>query len=204
MADAPPRRKSPLIFMTVLAAGLLTAVYVVTRQDQEAYSLDEIFVEQVLVDPSMRPDFDFPEEIRSTNIDLNRFIDRFFRVCASAKYSEFRLLYTSDNAQEVSPERFESMFNVLRSARILALRKLPTPKGTDREEYLLVVEYDLENFAPTTKTRDNRAFLLIGKENDEWRFLGPRSREQLARYGEEILQSQRRPKSTTTQPATTS
>jgi len=152
----------------------------------------------------MRPDFDFPEEIRSTNIDLNRFIDRFFRVCAEPNYAEFRLLYTSDNAQEVSPERFESMFNVLSSARILALRELPTGEDEDREQYLLVVEYDLENFAPTTKTRDNQAFLLIGKENDEWRFLGPRSRDQLARYGEEILQSQRRPKKTPTTTSTSS
>ena len=198
------RSKTPLILMTILAAGLLTAVYVVTRQDQNVYNIDEIFPSGVMVDPSMRPDFDFPEEIRSTNIDLNRFIDRFFRVCAEAKYSEFRLLYTSDNAQEVSPERFESMFNVLSSARILALRELPTGEDEDREQYLLVVEYDLENFAPTTKTRDNQAFLLIGKENDEWRFLGPRSRDQLARYGEEILQSQRRPKKTPTTTSTSS
>ncbi len=198
------RSKTPLILMTILAAGLLTAVYVVTRQDQNVYNIDEIFPSGVIVDPSMRPDFDFPEEIRSTNIDLNRFIDRFFRVCAEAKYSEFRLLYTSDNAQEVSPERFESMFNVLSSARILALRELPTGEDEKREQYLLVVEYDLENFAPTTKTRDNQAFLLIGKENDEWRFLGPRSRDQLARYGEEILQSQRRPKKTPTTTSTSS
>lgn len=198
------RSKTPLILMTILAAGLLTAVYVVTRQDQNVYNIDEIFPSGVIVDPTMRPDFDFPEEIRSTNIDLNRFIDRFFRVCAEAKYSEFRLLYTSDNAQEVSPERFESMFNVLSSARILALRELPTGEDEDREQYLLVVEYDLENFAPTTKTRDNQAFLLIGKENDEWRFLGPRSRDQLARYGEEILQSQRRPKKTPTTTSTSS
>lgn len=198
------RSKTPLILMTILAAGLLTAVFVVTRQDQNVYNIDEIFPSGVIVDPTMRPDFDFPEEIRSTNIDLNRFIDRFFRVCAEAKYSEFRLLYTSDNAQEVSPERFESMFNVLSSARILALRELPTGEDEDREQYLLVVEYDLENFAPTTKTRDNQAFLLIGKENDEWRFLGPRSRDQLARYGEEILQSQRRPKKTPTTTSTSS
>jgi|GEM_PF-2367903 len=191
------RSKTPLILMTILAAGLLTAVYVVTRQDRNVYNIDEIFPSGVIVDLSMRPEFDFPEEIRSTNIDLNRFIDRFFRVCAEANYAEFRLLYTSDNSQQVSPERFESMFNVLQSARILALRELPAGENDEeQEQYLLVVEYDLENFAPTTKTRDNQAFLVVGKENDEWRFLGPRSRDQLARYGEEILQSQRRPKKT--------
>lgn len=185
--------------MTILAVGLLGTVYVVVRQDEQPYKIEEIFPNPVIVDPTMRPDFDFPEEIRSTNLDLNRFIDRFFRVCADGDYSEFRLMYASNDGNEISPQRFESTYNVLKSARILALRKLPPRKDAGGEEYLLVVEYDLETFAPTSRTKDNQTYLMIGQQDGRWRFLGPRSKEQLAKYGEDILSGEKR--NPTTQPA---
>lgn len=176
----PSRARNPLLYLAIVAALLVsTVVYVVTRSDDGAYSTAEAFPETVITDAENAPDFDFPDALRSTDLDLNRFVDRFFRICSQGKYSEFKLMYTNRPGQEISPERFESTFNVLKSARITQLRPLPALPQFEGPTWLLVAEFDLEDYAPTQRKKGNVIRLAIGQEDDRWRLLGPVTKDAL-------------------------
>jgi len=170
------RRRLGLIGLVLLAAGLLTTVAVVVITDDAYTNADGAFPEPVFVDPEKRPRFVFPDEVRTYNLSLNQFIDRFFRVCSEGKYSEFRLML----ATTVLPKRFESMFNALKTAQILSIRKLPELPDIPGPVYVLTARYNLEDYATRKQAAGSVIRLGIKKENGQWR-IGPIPRAAIAR-----------------------
>ena len=169
------RRRLGLLGLVLLAMGLLTTVAVVVTSDGQM-DVDGPFPEPVFIDPGKRPRFVFPDEVRTYDLSLNRFIDRFFRVCAEGKYSEFRLML----ATTVLPKRFESMFNALKTAQVLSIRKLPELPEIPGPIYVLTARYDLEDYATKQQSSGNTIRLGINKEHGQWR-IGPIPRAALAR-----------------------
>jgi len=170
------RRRLGLFGLIVLAMGLLTTVAVVVIMDDADMTADGAFPEPVFVDPDKRPRFLFPDEVRTFDLSLNQFIDRFFRVCAEGKYSEFRLML----ATTVLPKRFESMFNALKTAQILSIRKLPELPELPGPVYVLTARYDLEDYATKQQAAGNLIRLGIKQESGQWR-IGPIPRDAIAR-----------------------
>ncbi|HPF40156.1 MAG TPA: hypothetical protein P5081_10655 [Phycisphaerae bacterium] len=159
--------RNPLFVLSVVAAVLgASVVYVVLRDDSMDYVIEDMFPEPVHPNPELVPNFRFPDELRTTDLEVNRFIDRFFRICEEGKYSEFKLMYTSQPGQEIPPARFESTFNVLKEARITQLRRLPELKQLEGPTWLVVAEFDLENSALVDKKEGNIIRLVVGKEGD--------------------------------------
>ncbi|MCB9855916.1 MAG: hypothetical protein H6818_09545 [Phycisphaerales bacterium] len=158
--------KNPLFLLAVAAVVLGTTVVVVVMRDEDPdYSTEDIFPEVVHPDPELIPKFKFPDELRTTDLEVNRFIDRFFRICGEGKYSEFKLMYTSQPGQEIPPARFESTFNVLKEARITQLRRLPDLKQFEGPTWLIVAEFDLEKkIAAVNEYAGNVIRLVVGKE----------------------------------------
>ena len=79
------RRQLGLFGLILLAMGLLATVATVMVTDDASMSADGAFPEPVFIDPEKRPRFLFPDEVRTHDLSLNRFIDRFFRVCAGGQ-----------------------------------------------------------------------------------------------------------------------
>lgn len=156
--------KNPLFILAVIAAALGTTVLVVVEDEDAEYRTEDVFPESVIVNDELKPKFEFPDELRTTDLEVNRFIDRFFRICGEAKYSEFKLMYTSEPGTEIPPARFESTFNVLKEARITKLRRLPDLKQFEGPTWLIVAEFDLENFAAVDKNDGNVIRLVVGTE----------------------------------------
>jgi len=188
-------RRLGLYGLIVLAVGLVSTVVAVVLNDDVLIDEEDAFPEQVFIDPQKRPQFVFPDEVRTYDLSLNRFIDRFFRICAEGKYSEFRLML----ATTVMPKRFESMFNALKTARILAIRKLPNLPEIKGPVYVLTARYDLEDYATRQKATGNIIRLAISKEQGNWR-IGPIPREAMARLQAFEKSTSQPTNSTATQP----
>ncbi len=176
----PKVRRYGFAALVVLAVGLLTSVGVVIFSDDPLYDPDELFDTGVLVNPDKQPNFVFPEDMRTADLSLNRFIDRFFRLCAQGKYPEVRLMLSQRAGDALPPNRFENIFNAMKEARIKSIIRLPTNGSGEESAFVLTAEYDLEAHALRTQKEDNRVRMLIRKEEGEWR-LGPVSREIAAR-----------------------
>lgn len=158
--------KNPLFILAVLAAVLGTTVVVVVLRDEDSvYSIEEAFPEDAVVNEELTPKFKFPDELRTTDLEVNRFIDRFFRICGEGKYSEFKLMYTSQPGREIPLARFESTFNVLKEARITKVRRLPDLEQFEGPTWLVVADFDLENYAPVDKYEGNVIRLVVGRES---------------------------------------
>ncbi|MBK8267479.1 MAG: hypothetical protein IPK83_03920 [Planctomycetes bacterium] len=179
-AFQPRLRRFGLYLLILLALGLMSAVGFVVFGEDPLYDPEELFETGVLINPEKQPRFVFPEELRSTDLSLNRFIDRFFRLCATGKYPEVRLMLSQRSGESLPPNRFESMFNAMKEARIMAIKRLPDVPKQDGPAYVLVAEYDLESHALKTQKANNVVRLLIRKEEGEWR-LGPVSRDIMAK-----------------------
>jgi hypothetical protein len=163
----------------LLAVLLVTAVAVVLLTEDEFLDAEDVFPEVVILDEENRPDFVFHESARSYDLSLNRFVDRFARVCMEGRYSDFRLMLSSRSGGPIVARRFESMFNALKQVRILSLEKhvidperLPDFPGFDGVIYVMVAEYDLEDYAVLGHEPTERRQLAIAKENGVWR-IGP-------------------------------
>lgn len=178
--DRYPRLRRAGLYGSVLLAVLLGgAVVVVLVTEDELLDADDVFPEVVILSPDKRPDFVFPESARSYDLSLNRFVDRFARVCMEGRYSDFRLMLSSRAGGPIVARRFESMFNALKQVRILSLEKhvidperLPDVPGFDGVVYVMVAEYDLEDYAVFDGKATERRQLAIAKENGVWR-IGP-------------------------------
>ncbi|MCG8406158.1 MAG: hypothetical protein MI923_13255 [Phycisphaerales bacterium] len=174
----PKVRRIGLYGLILLALGMVSTVIWVLVTDGPSYDAGEVFGEIVYVDPEKRPHFVFPDEFRTPDLSLNRFVDRFFRICAEAKYSEFRLMLSQTTSERVSPDRFESMFHALKTAEVLNIKKMPDLPDLDGPVYVLTTQYELEDYA--SKGESNIRRLAIRKENEEWR-LGPIPSDWLAK-----------------------
>jgi len=129
-----------LVTVAVLLVG--TVAYVVIS-DERAIAAEEVFPEPVRLDHEKKPDFQFPESVRTFDPALNRFIDRFARICMEGKYSEFRLMCTS-RVSPLNPRRFESIFHAVKQIRVLAVDKLPDVPKLPGPIYVMRAEYDLK------------------------------------------------------------
>lgn len=151
----------------------------VLLSDEPYLDSEDAFPEGIIVQHDQRPEIVFPERVRTYDLSLNRFVDRFVRVCTQAKYSDFRLMLSRRAGDPIVASRFESMFNALRQVRILSLDKAPDVPGLDGPVYIMSVEYDLEpNVVRRGENTEQRRIAIL-KEDGEWR-LGPVPRDLLA------------------------
>ena len=162
----PGMRRIALIGLILLAGCLVSAVIWVIVADPPVIAVEGVFPEPVYPNPELRPRFVFADEQRTYDLSLNRFVDRFFRVCAEGRYSEFRLMLST----KVMPRRFESMFNALKEAKVLSIKKLPPLPEIEGPVYILTSEYELEDYASQGRKSGNIMRLAISKEGGEWRF----------------------------------
>jgi len=167
--------------LIAVAAFMVGTVAYVVVSDERAIAAEEIFPETVRVDPEKRPDFQFPESVRTYDPALNRFIDRFARICMEGKYSEFRLMCTS-RVSPLSPRRFESIFHAVKEIRILSvnllpvLPKMPGPIYVMRAEYDLKPEYIRRSTGSDEPVKTKSVQVALTLEDGTWR-IGPIPRE---------------------------
>jgi hypothetical protein len=181
--STPTFRRFALYGLILLALALSSAVIFVLVTDEPALTSDEAFPSQVVLDPEKHPRLVFPEQIRSYNLEVNRFIDRFARVCLGGDYFEFRMML-SRKQPPILPDRFESNFSAVKEIRITHLEKLPPMPQADAPLYLMQVEYELNDFAVKKGERTKQVTAAILKEEGEYR-LGPLpsgAAEKLAAY----------------------
>jgi len=179
--------------LIVLAAVLVSTVAFVLVTDDPMLSAEEAFPEPVILDPSKRPNFVFPESVRTYDISLNRFVDRFARLCMQGRYSDFRLLL-STRRPPVLPPDFESMFNALKQVRITNIERVPDHPALAGPVYIMTAEYELEDYAARRGSKTKIVQLAITREEGNWR-IGPIPSEAMA-----MLEAYRQ---RTTQPAET-
>jgi hypothetical protein len=173
-------RRYGLAGAVTLAVVLVGAVVAVMVSDDPVLDPEDVFPEAVIVSGDRRPEIVFPERVRTFDLSLNRFVDRFVRVCMQGKYSDFRLMLSSRAGDPIVASRFESMFNALKQVRILAIDQAPDIPGLEGPVYVMLVEYDLEPSAVRRGEQSERRRLAILKENGEWR-IGPIPHEVVAR-----------------------
>jgi hypothetical protein len=175
----PALRRFGLYGLILLALALVSGVIFVLVTDSSVLTVAEAFPEPVILNPEKRPHFIFPESLRTYDLSLNQFVDRFARVCMEGKYSEFRLML-SKNRPPILPARFESNFNALKEVRILGLEKLPDLPATTGPVYVMKAAYDLQDFAVRRGERTKQVHVAIAQEDGQWR-IGPIPREAMAR-----------------------
>ncbi len=168
-----------LYALILLALAFGGAVIFVLATEEPVINADEAFPEPVILDPEKRPNFVFPVAARTSDLSLNRFVDRFARVCMQGKYSDFRLMM-SNRHPPILPPRFESNFNALKQVRVLGLEKLPEMPEQPGPVYIMTAEYELQDYAVRGGEKIKQAQVAIAKEAGEWR-LGPIPSEALAR-----------------------
>lgn len=172
-------RRFALYGLILLAFTLVSAVAFVFLTEETVLTEEEAFPEPVILDLEARPNFEFPVAARTFDLSLNRFVDRFARVCMQGKYSDFRLMLSSKRPP-ILPPRFESNFNALKNVRILGIEKLPDLPEIPGPIYLMSAEYELEDFAVRGGERVKQVQVAIAREEGEWR-LGPIPGEALDR-----------------------
>ncbi|RIK66752.1 MAG: hypothetical protein DCC65_08460 [Planctomycetota bacterium] len=172
-------KRFALYGLILLAFTLVSAVAFVFLTEETVLTEEEAFPEPVILNPEARPDFEFPVAARTYDLTLNRFVDRFARVCMQGKYSDFRLML-SNRRPPILPPRFESNFNALKKVRILGIEKLPDLPEIPGPIYLMSAEYELEDFAVRGGERVKQVQVAIAREDGEWR-LGPIPGEALDR-----------------------
>lgn len=142
-AARPALQRFAFVGLIVVAAVMVGTVVFVIVSDERALAAEDVFPESVRVDPLKKPDFQFPESVRTFDPALNRFIDRFARICMEGKYSEFRLMCTS-RVSPLNPRRFESIFHAVKEIRVLSVIRLPEMPKLPGPVYIMRAEYDLK------------------------------------------------------------
>lgn len=143
VSSRPVLRRFAFAGLILIAAVMVGTVVFVMVSDERALAAEEVFPEPVRLDINKRPDFQFPESVRTFDPVLNRFIDRFARICMEGKYTEFRLMCTS-RVSPLSPRRFESIFHAVKEIRVLSVIRLPEMPRLPGPVYVMRAEYDLK------------------------------------------------------------
>ncbi len=175
--SSPTFRRVALYGLILLALAFVSAVVFVLATDRPTIADDEAFPEPVILDLERRPNFVFPVSARTYDLSLNRFVDRFARVCMQGKYSDFRLML-SRSRPPIHPPRFESNFNALKNVRILQIERLPDVPQVEGPVYLMNAQYELEDFAVKGGKSVRQVQVAITREDGDWR-IGPIPRESL-------------------------
>jgi hypothetical protein len=176
----PAPRRIGLYVLILLALAMMSGVLFVLVTGDDPINTDTAFPEPVILDPEKRPRFVFDEAVRTYDLSLNQFVDRFARVCMEGRYSDFRLMLSTRQPPTLPP-RFESNFNALKEVRILGLEKLPDLPGSTTPVYLMKAQYEVQDFAVRHGQRTRQVHVAVARENGQWR-IGPIPREALARY----------------------
>lgn len=169
--SSPTFRRVALYGLILLALTFVSAVVFVLATDRPTIADDEAFPEPVILDLERRPHFVFPVSARTYDLSLNRFVDRFARVCMQGKYSDFRLML-SRSRPPILPPRFESNFNALKNVRILQIERLPDVPQVEGPVYLMNAQYELEDFAVKGGKSVRQVQVAITREDGDWR-IGP-------------------------------
>jgi hypothetical protein len=170
-------RRFALYGLILLALTAVSAVVFVIATDRPGLAEEEAFPEPVILDLERRPHFVFPVSVRTFDLSLNQFVDRFARVCMQGKYSDFRLML-SRRRPPILPPRFESNFNALKKVRITVIERLPTVPGMEGPIYLMNAEYELEDFAVKGGQSTRHVQVAVTREDGTWR-IGPIPHEAL-------------------------
>ncbi len=166
--------------LVVLAIGLLSIVAFVMFSDEALLTEEEAFGNEAKPNPALRPDIEFPESVRTFDLSLNLFVDRFCRVCMDARYSDLRLMQSTRMGDPIEVKRFESMFNALKSVKILSLDEIPNVPGVEEGSvWVMHAEYTLEDYAHRSGAKIRDVRMAIAKEEGDWR-IGPVPEELLA------------------------
>jgi hypothetical protein len=168
-----------LYVLILVALGMISLVTFVVVTDDPVMTAEEAFPEPVIVDPERRPHFVFAESVRTTDLSLNRFVDRFARVCMQGKYNDFRMML-STKRPPILPPRFESNFNALKQVRILAIDQVPDLPASVGPVYVMKAQYDLQDYAVKQGQQTKDVHVAITQEDGEWR-LGPIPHEAMQR-----------------------
>lgn len=176
--NKPGVRHFGIIGLTTVAVVLVSTVAYVLIADDPYIDPEQAFPEGIIV-KEQRPEFIFPERVRTHDLSLNRFVDRFARICMQAKYSDFRLMLSSRIGDPIVASRFESMFNALRQIRILSLERAPNIPNVEGPVYIMLAEYDLAPEVVKRGELTEQRRLAILKEKGEWR-IGPVPSELIA------------------------
>lgn len=167
--------------LIVVAAFMVGTVAFVIVSDERALAAEDVFPEPVRLDPLKKPDFVFPESVRTFDPALNRFIDRFARICMEGKYTEFRLMCTS-RVSPLTARRFESIFHAVKEIRVLSVMRLPEMPKLPGPVYIMRAEYDLKPEYARRAGGDEAAVktkavqVALTFEDGTWR-IGPIPRE---------------------------
>lgn len=199
---APTLKRFGLYGLILLAFFFVSAVVFVLVTEERVLTEEEAFPEPVILDAEKSPEFEFPISARTFDLSLNRFVDRFARVCREGKYSDFRLMLSS-RRPPILPPRFESNFNALKRVKILGIEKMPEIPESPGPVFVMSAEYELEDFAAKTGETTKHVQVAIAKEEGEWR-LGPipsEAVERLRAYRSQAATSQTTDESTEGQPA---
>jgi len=181
--NRPSFRRMAFYALIVLAVLMIGAVVLVLMMDEPLLAEEDAFPDSVVLNHDKRPDIVFPESVRTTDLSLNRFVDRFARICMQGKYADLRLMLSSRGGDPLVARRFESMFNALKQVRIVALEKMPTVPDVAGPVYVMKAEYVLEDFAVSKARKTEQVRLAIAKEEGSWR-VGPIPRSILAKLEE--------------------
>lgn len=175
----PNLKRFALYGLILLAFTLVSAVVFVILTEDTVLTEEEAFPETVILDLEKRPQFYFPVAARTFDLSLNRFVDRFARVCSEGKYSDFRLML-SNKRPPILPPRFESNFNALKRVSIVGIEKLPEMPEVPGPIYVMSAEYELQAHAVRGADSVKLVQVAITREDGEWR-LGPIPGEALDR-----------------------
>jgi hypothetical protein len=190
--NKPSFRRLAFYALILLAVVMTGAVAAVLMMDEPLLAEEDAFPSPVVLTPGKRPDIVFPESVRTPDLSLNRFVDRFARVCIQGKYADLRLMLSSRGGDPLVARRFESMFNALKQVRIIAMDKMPSVPDVEGPVYVMKAEYVLEDFAVSKARKTEQVRLAIAREEGSWR-IGPIPRSVVAK-----LEAYR---ASTTQPA---
>lgn len=177
--NRPSTKRLVLYALILLAFTMVSAVGFVLLTEDPILTEDEAFIEPVILNMEQRPEFVFPLSARTYDLSLNRFVDRFARVCMQGKYSDFRLMLSS-RRPPILPPRFESNFNALKQVRILGIEKLPDIPDVVGPIYLMSAEYELQDYAIRGGEAVRQVQVAITREDGNW-CLGPIPQEALER-----------------------
>lgn len=164
-------RRLAFYALILLALTLVSMVTFVVLTEEDMIGSDADFPIWDDIDPDKRPRFDFPESVRTFDTTLNRFVDRFARVCVQGDYAGFRLMYT-DRDRPAPPDTFFNMFHAVKEVHIRAIEPIPASPGIDGPAHILLAEYTLEPYADPDKTGPRSIRLAITREDGQWR-IGP-------------------------------
>ncbi len=120
---------------------------------------------------SPRPTYSIEPSLRRAFPHVTTFVEAFLQTCLAGDYEGYRS-FVSRYAEPESPDRFNAIYNAIRSVRVVAIDPLPHG-GPQRQQAWRVVTH--VKFDPASaihlRRRNNRFALLVFREQQRWRMM---------------------------------